>query len=81
MRAGNCRSMPIVMQCSALGCETLTMGPLCIEHEQQPERMFIWGRPLVRDPMDGRRRHVPTSSYMPSLRTASERPGAALTRR
>lgn len=25
--------MPIVTQCSVPGCETLTMGPLCIDHE------------------------------------------------
>ena len=47
--------MPIVTQCSAPGCETLTMGPLCIEHEQHAERVFVRGRPLVRDVMDARR--------------------------
>jgi hypothetical protein len=73
--------MPIVMQCRALGCVTLTMGPLCIEHEKQAERLFVRGRPLVRDVMDARRSPVLTRSYVPSLRTASERPGAALTRR
>ena len=73
--------MPIVMQCSALGCETLTMGPMCIEHEQHAERVFVRGRPLVRDVMDARRRPVLASSRVPSLRTASERPEAALTRR
>ena len=26
--------MPIVTKCTAPGCETLTMGPLCLEHEQ-----------------------------------------------
>lgn len=26
--------MPIVTQCTAPGCETLTMGPLCVDHEQ-----------------------------------------------
>jgi hypothetical protein len=25
--------MPIVTKCTAPGCETLTMGPLCLEHE------------------------------------------------
>jgi hypothetical protein len=28
--------MPIVTQCEAPGCETLTMGPYCIEHEELP---------------------------------------------
>jgi hypothetical protein len=28
--------MPIVTQCAAPGCETLTMGPYCIEHERTP---------------------------------------------
>jgi hypothetical protein len=26
--------MPMINQCSEPGCETLTMGPLCLEHEQ-----------------------------------------------
>jgi hypothetical protein len=26
--------MPIVTQCTAPGCETLTMGPLCVDHEK-----------------------------------------------
>jgi hypothetical protein len=26
--------MPIVTKCTAPGCETLTMGPLCLDHEQ-----------------------------------------------
>jgi hypothetical protein len=25
--------MPVVTQCTVPGCRTLTMGPLCIEHE------------------------------------------------
>ncbi len=47
--------MPIVMQCTALGCETLTMGPMCIEHEQQLERMFVRGRPFARPEVELRR--------------------------
>ena len=27
------RIMPIVTKCTAPGCETLTMGPLCVDHE------------------------------------------------
>ena len=47
--------MPIVMQCTALGCETLTMGPLCIEHELRLERMFVRGRPFARPAVEPRR--------------------------
>jgi len=69
--------MPIVTQCTALGCETLTIGPLCIEHEQQTQRVFVRGRPFVRDVLDARRPLTVTSSYVPGVRRASERPVAA----
>jgi hypothetical protein len=29
--------MPIVHPCARPSCETLTMGTLCLEHEQQPD--------------------------------------------
>ena len=32
-RRGYTGIMPIVTKCTAPGCETLTMGPLCLEHE------------------------------------------------
>jgi hypothetical protein len=39
------RLMPIVTQCTAPGCETLTMGPLCVEHDAPVTRVFVRGRP------------------------------------
>jgi hypothetical protein len=33
--------MPIVTQCTASGCETLTMGPLCVEHDQRTPKVFV----------------------------------------
>jgi hypothetical protein len=32
--------MPIVTKCSAYGCETLTMGPFCIDHEAPREPLL-----------------------------------------
>ena len=29
--------MPMVHPCARSDCETLTMGTLCLEHEQQPD--------------------------------------------
>ena len=69
--------MPIVKHCSAPGCETLTMGPLCIEHEQQLERMFVRGRPFVRATMESRRPTTASKPFAPSLRRALEQPAAA----
>ena len=73
--------MPIVMQCAALGCETLTMGPLCIEHEQQLERVFVHGRPFARPAVEPRRPVTASNAYAPSLRRASERAAVAQPRR
>ena len=69
--------MPIVMQCAALGCETLTMGPLCIEHEQQLERVFVRGRPFARPAVETRRATAASNAYAPSLRRVSERAAVA----
>jgi len=69
--------MPIVMQCAALGCETLTMGPMCIEHELQLERVFVRGRPFVLPAVDTRRAMTASSVYAPSLRRVSERAAVA----
>jgi hypothetical protein len=69
--------MPIVTQCTAPGCETLTMGALCIEHELQPERIFVRGRPIVRTAVGAKRIVSAFVPYAPSLRTASERAVAA----
>jgi hypothetical protein len=37
--------MPIVTQCTAPGCKTLTMGPFCVDHEARVTRVFVRGRP------------------------------------
>ena len=74
--------MPIVTQCTAPGCETLTMGPLCVEHDQLSERLFVRGRPLVRVSADMRPRVASAiTPYAPALRTALERPVAVPSRR
>jgi hypothetical protein len=69
--------MPIVTQCTAPGCETLTMGPLCIEHERQSVRVFVRGRPFVRATVETRRLVTTANVYAPTLRRASERSVAA----
>ena len=73
--------MPIVMQCSALGCETLTMGPLCIEHEQQLERQSAGVRPFEHPEVEAHRMATASNTYAPSLRRVSERPAVAQPRR
>jgi hypothetical protein len=66
--------MSLVTQCTAPGCETLTMGPLCIEHELLPTRVFVRGRPFTSVSVEGLH---PTSTAVPArpvaLRRASER--------
>lgn len=70
--------MPLVMQCTALGCETLTMGPLCIEHEQQEqERVFVRGRPFALPEVEAHRMATSSNAYAPSLRRVSERAAVA----
>jgi hypothetical protein len=40
--------MPIVHPCTRSGCETLTMGEFCLEHEQQSEvSLRVRGRRLL----------------------------------
>jgi hypothetical protein len=66
--------MPIVTQCTAPGCETLTMGPLCVEHDSPVTRVFVRGRPFVRRGGALELRYTTASrSFAPSLRRASER--------
>ena len=72
--------MPLVTQCEAPGCETLTMGPLCVEHERLPVRVFVRGRPFVEVATD-LRRPLTATAFAPKLRRASERQVAALHRR
>ena len=69
--------MPIVMQCTAPDCETLTMGPLCIEHEQQLERVFLRGRPFARPLAETRRPLAASNAHAPGLRRVSERAAVA----
>jgi hypothetical protein len=74
--------MPIVTQCKVPGCETLTMGPLCVEHEHLPARVFVRGRPLVQVATDlARPLTATTTAFAPKLRRASERRVAALQHR
>jgi hypothetical protein len=68
--------MPIVTQCTAPGCETLTMGPLCVEHDIRVERTFVRGRPFVRPGVE-LRLTTASGSFAPTLRRASERAVAA----
>jgi hypothetical protein len=71
--------MPLIRQCRAHGCETLTMGQFCIEHEQ-PDRTLVRGQLFVTIP----ERAAATASperRIPSVRTGSARPAAARHRR
>jgi hypothetical protein len=38
--------MPIATRCTAPECETVTVGPFCIEHEVVVPRVFVRGRPF-----------------------------------
>jgi hypothetical protein len=73
--------MPIVRQCMAPGCETLTIGPLCLEHETVPVRTFVRGRPLVKVPTEARRSASTSSALLASVRRASVREAAVPLRR
>jgi hypothetical protein len=69
--------MPIVSTCTAPGCETLTIGLWCVEHDAPVERAFVRGRPFVRKPaLDLRPVTVTMAPPMRRLRRASERPAA-----
>ncbi len=67
--------MSIVTQCTATGCKTLTVGPLCIEHELPQTKEFVRGRPApnvipsapVRIPLYS----VAVGSHVRELRKAS----------
>ena len=71
--------MPIVTQCTAPGCETLTMGPLCIEHDSRVERTFVRGRPFARKVE--LRLTTTSRTFTPPVRRVSERAVAAQSRR
>ena len=65
--------MPMVTRCTVPGCETLTMGPLCVEHDLPVTRVFIRGRPFTRKPVAFEWRYTTaTRPFTPSLRRASE---------
>jgi hypothetical protein len=69
--------MPLVTQCTALGCETLTMGPFCVEHDALPVREFVRGRPLVSTATHPGRTPSGAVPARPNVvRRASERPVA-----
>lgn len=67
--------MPIVTQCTAPGCGTLTMGPLCVEHDSHIERTFVRGRPFARPALELRFTKA-GAPFAPTVRRASERPVA-----
>jgi hypothetical protein len=75
--------MPIVTQCTVPGCETLTMGPLCVEHDLPVTRVFVRGRPFEDRPAPVAWRYTPatTTLAVPSFRRASERVVAARSHR
>jgi hypothetical protein len=66
--------MSMVTKCTAPGCETLTMGLLCVEHEELTTRVFVRGRPFLRVSVD---RGRPLSAAVPArpnvVRRVSER--------
>ncbi len=68
--------MPIVTQCTVPGCETLTMGPLCVEHDKRLARMFVRGRPFAHASLDVARSFRMTTAPTSSVRTRSVREAA-----
>ena len=73
--------MPIVTQCTVPGCETLTIGLLCLEHEVVEARPYVRGRPFVRAVAETRAVATPTAFRVGFLRTASARSAGARCRR
>jgi hypothetical protein len=70
--------MPIVMRCTAPGCETLTMGPLCVEHDVPVTRVFVRGRPFERKLAPIARTYPNAQlSFGATIRRVSERAVAA----
>ena len=72
--------MPMVTRCTALGCETLTMGPFCVEHDSPVERSFVRGRPFIRPDIE-LHAMTTTTQFATTFRTASERAVAVPTLR
>ena len=73
--------MPIVTKCTAPGCETLTMGPLCIEHDHVPQALAA-AMPTIRRSgvgVDGRLRRRSSALFeRPALRDAAGGRGVLL---
>jgi hypothetical protein len=70
--------MPMIFQCSEPGCETLTMGPLCLEHEQLLG--LTVARPVVTPDADELAASLGRQAEL-LVRTASEPVAAAPLRR
>jgi hypothetical protein len=69
--------MPIVTQCTAPGCKTLTIGSLCLDHEVVEARTYVRGRPFLRAVAEMHSRAAATPVRVGFLRTASARLAAA----
>ena len=66
--------MPMINECTEPGCETLTMGPLCLEHEQLLGVTAV--RPAVVPDADELAASLGRQAEL-LVRTASEPAGAA----
>ena len=42
--------MPIIGNCTAPGCKTVTIGGRCVAHDEKIEIEFVRGRPFSRVP-------------------------------
>lgn len=71
------RLMPIVTQCTAPGCETLTMGPLCVEHDQRTPTALVRTRMVPELTNETPRTLVARDPAVVGFRRASERRAAA----
>jgi hypothetical protein len=65
--------MPMVTRCTAPGCETLTMGPLCMEHDVVPTRFFERGRPFTGAVDAGRPLSAAVPARLIAVRRVTER--------
>jgi hypothetical protein len=72
--------MPIVTRCTVLGCKTMTIGPLCIDHDVRIPRPFVRGRPspdVAPLPLELPLYSVAVGARVRELRKASVRAAAA----
>jgi hypothetical protein len=42
------RSSVLLTTCAEPDCQTLVLGGWCVEHDRRPPRVFVRGRPYVR---------------------------------